>query len=73
MTGFGSDPCTTADLIRAHCINNNFSVINRVPIARVVSRPMRYLLWMIVHLEEAKSQHVATKAQVLLALDCMEP
>ena len=28
---------------------------------------------MIVHLVGAKSQHVATKAQMLLALDCMQP
>ena len=28
---------------------------------------------MIVRLAGAKSQHVATKAQMLLALDCMKP
>jgi len=48
-------------------------VSNRIPIAQVTLRPLRSILWMIVRLAGAKSQHVATKAQMLLALDCMQP
>ena len=71
MTGSKVDPCTTVDLIHTHCINNTAGVSNRVPIARVAVRPLRSLLWMIVRFAGAKSQHMATKAQVFLALDCM--
>ena len=48
------------------------AVSNQVPITRVEVRPLRSLLWKIVLLAGAKSQHVATKAQVLLVLDCMQ-
>ena len=71
FAGSREDLCSTADLILAHCIRNTEAVSNRVPIAQVALRPLRSILWMTVHLAGAKSQHVATKAQMLLALDCM--
>ena len=48
-------------------------VSNQIPTARVNLIPLQSILWIIVRLPGAKSQHVATKAQVLLALDCMQP
>ena len=73
LTGSRVDLCSTADLILSHFIRNTEAVSNRVPIARVALRPLRSILCMIVRLAGAKSQHVATKAQMLLALDCMQP
>ena len=73
MTGSRAYPHSTADLIPTHCIRNTEVVSNQVPIAWVALRPLRSILWMIVRLAGAKSQHVATKAQMLLALDYMQP
>ena len=73
LTGSKADPRSTADLIRAHCIRDTQAVSNWALIAQVALRPLRSILWMIVRLAGAKSQHVATKAQVLLALDYMQP
>ena len=73
LTGSRADPRSTTDLIHAHCIRDTQAVSNRIPIAQVTLRPLRSILWMIVHLAGAKSQHVATKSQMLLALDCMQP
>ena len=73
LTGSRADPRSTTNLIRAHCIHDTQAVRNRIPITLVTLRPLRSILWMIIHLAGAKSQHVATKAQVLLALDCMQP
>ena len=73
LTGSRADPRTTANLICTHCIQDTEVVSNGVPIAQVASIPLRSLLWMIVDLARAKSQHVATKAQLLLALNCMQP
>ena len=73
LKGSRVDPRTTVDLILTHCIHNTEAVSNRVPIAWVASRPVRSLLWMIFFLVGAKSQHVATKVQLLLALDYMKP
>ena len=71
FTGSRVDPRSTADFILTHCIRNAEVVSNGVPIAWVGLRPLRFILWMIVCLVGAKSQHVATKAQMLVALDCM--
>ena len=73
LTGSKADPRSTTDLIRVHCICDTQAMRNRVPIAQVDLRPLRSILWMIVRLVGAKSQHVATKAEMLLALDCMQP
>ena len=73
LTGSRADPHSTTDLIHAHCIRGTQAVSNRIPIAQVTLRPLRAILWMIFRLAGAKSQHVVTKAQMLLALDCMQP
>lgn len=68
LTRGREDPRTTVDLIRTHYIEGSGSVSNRIPVLQIALRPFMSILWMIMCMEGDKSQHVATKAQFLLAL-----
>lgn len=63
------DPRTTLKLVQTHYRPSS----GLVPIDRISIRPMRAILWIIVCLVRSKSSHVATKAQLLLVIDCLQP
>ena len=71
LIGGRSDPQSTSELVQIYCIPESGLVSNRVPIERILSRSMRAILWLIVRLAGSKSPHVVTKAQLLLAIDCV--
>lgn len=67
------DPRSTLELVQSYYIPESGLVSNKVPIERIRSRSMRSILWLIVWLVGSKSPHIATKAQLFLAVDCVQP
>ena len=67
------EPRSTLELVQSYCILESGLVSNRVPIERIRSRYMRAILWLSMRLAGSKSPHIATKAQLLLAVDCVQP
>lgn len=63
-------PRSTSEMVQTYCIPESGLDNNKVPIERIRSRSMRAVLWLIVWLVGSKSLHIATKAQLLLAVDC---
>ena len=72
LTSGRSDPRSTSELVQIYCIPESGLVSNRVPIDRIWSRSVRAVLWLIVWLVGSKGPHVAKKAQLLLAVDCVQ-
>ncbi len=73
LTGGRPDPRSTLELVQSYYILESGLVSNRVPRERIRSRSMWAILWLIVWLVGSKSPHIATKAQLLLAIDYFQP
>ena len=73
LTGGRLDPRSTLELVQSYCIPESKVVSNIVPIERIRSKSMREILLLIVQLVGSKSPHVVKKAQLLLAVDYVQP
>ena len=63
---------STLELVQYYYISKSGLVSKKVPIERIRSRSMRAILWLIVRFTRSKSPHITTKAQLLLAVDCVQ-